>query len=108
MKPKYKPIDINDDNFGAVLNCAIRYCLGRRTYMPKLVMDYVRPLLPDLSDKTLWCMEKDILQHETDGCSLGDPSIDVPAWQEFLAQIQQEIYRRKEENAIKSGTTPPI
>ena len=76
--------------------------------MPKLVMDYVRPLMPDLSDKTLWCMEKDILQHEVDGHNYGDPSIDVPAWLEFLAQIQQEISRRKEENAIESGTTPPI
>ena len=108
MKSKYRPIDVNDDNFGAVLNCAVRYCLGRRTYMPKLVMDYVRPLMPDLSDKTLWCMEKDILQHEVDGHNYGDPSIDVPAWLEFLAQIQQEISRRKEENAIESGTTPPI
>lgn len=108
MKPAYRPIDVNDDNFGAVLNCAIRYCLGRRTYMPKLVMDYVRPLLPDLSDKALWCMEKDILQHEADGYSYGDPTIDVPAWHEFLSQVQQEIARRKEDNATKSGTTLPL
>lgn len=98
MNPIYRPIDVNDDNFGAVLNCAIRYCLGRRTYMPKLVMDYVRPLLPDLSDKALWCMEKDILQHKADGYSYGDPSIDVPAWQEFLSQVQREIRRRKEQS----------
>ena len=103
MEYKYKPIDVNDDNFGAVLNCAVRYCLGRRTYMPKLVMDYIRPLLSDLSDKTLWCMEKDIRQHEADGLSYGDPSIDVPAWNEFLSQIQQEIMRRKEDR--KSGKT---
>jgi len=25
-------IDVKDDNFGAVLNCAVRYCLGRQTY----------------------------------------------------------------------------
>ena len=98
MKPIYRPIDVSDDNFGAVLNCAIRYCLGRRTYMPKLVMDYVRPLLPDLSDKALWCMEKDILQHKADGYSYGDPSIDVPAWHEFLFQVQREIRRRKEQS----------
>ena len=24
---------INED-FGAVLNCAVRYCIGRQTYMP--------------------------------------------------------------------------
>ena len=96
MSINYKSIDISDDYFGAVLNCAVRYCLGRRTYMPKLVMDYIRPLLPGLSDKTLWCFEKDIRQHETDGFSYGDPSIDEPAWREFLILIQQEINQRKE------------
>ena len=54
--------------------------------------------LPDLSDKALWCMEKDILQHKADGYSYGDPSIDVPAWQEFLSQVQREIRRRKEQS----------
>lgn len=30
-------IDPANDNFGAVCNCAVRYCLGRRSYMPNLV-----------------------------------------------------------------------
>ena len=34
-------IDLHDDNFGAVLNCAIRYCLGRRTYMPSYVIEII-------------------------------------------------------------------
>ena len=46
---KTPKIDPTDDDFGAVLNCAIRYSLGRQTYMPHLVMDFARPLLPFLS-----------------------------------------------------------
>lgn len=43
-----------DDDFGgAVLNCAVRYALGRRTYMPGLVMDEIRPMLKDCSERTL-------------------------------------------------------
>jgi hypothetical protein len=50
-----------DDDFGgAVLNCAVRYALGRRTYMPGLVMDVIRPMLKNCSDKTLWCFDRDI------------------------------------------------
>ena len=30
----YEPVDIKDEDFGAILICAVRYCLGRQTYMP--------------------------------------------------------------------------
>ena len=87
-KQKSTPhIDVSDDNFGAVLNCAIRYCLGRRTYMPSLVMGVIRPLLPMLSSKTLWCMERDIREAN----NYGDPNIDEPNWNEFLKQVQDAI-----------------
>ena len=86
--------DVSDDFFGAVWNCAIRYCLGRRSYMPKLVIDFIRPSIRHLSNKTLWCMERDIAQQRNGG--LGDPAIDEPIWLQFLADIQQEISRRKE------------
>lgn len=47
-----------DDDFGgAVLNCAVRYALGRASYMPRLVMDQIRPMLPDCSDKCVACQE---------------------------------------------------
>ena len=52
--------DQNND-FGAVLICAVRYCIGRQTYMPGLVMDFIRPLLPKLDSKTLTVMERDII-----------------------------------------------
>lgn len=87
--------DVSDDFFGAVWNCAIRYCLGRRSYMPRLVIDFIRPSIPLLSNKTLWCMERDISQARNGG--LGDPDIDEPVWLRFLNDIQKEINRRKEQ-----------
>lgn len=80
------------DEFGAVLNCAVRYCLGRRTYMPKLVMDVIRPLLPDLSEKTLWCFEKDIEKAE----DYGD-DIDKENWMQFISEVKAERERRCED-----------
>lgn len=85
---KNKPmIEPGDDFFGAVLNCAVRYCLGRQTYMPSLVQDFIRPLLPHLSVKTLFVMERDIRES---GC-YGDPAIDEPGWKMFLRDVQKAL-----------------
>ena len=72
-------IDIQDDDFGAVLNCAVRYCIGRMSYMPGLVIGFILPLLPYVSNRTLWCFDRDI----SSAYSLGDPNIDAPKWKEF-------------------------
>ena len=50
-------IDPTDDDFGALCNCAVRYCFGRRSYMPKVILDYITPLLPKLNDRTVECFK---------------------------------------------------
>lgn len=90
----FKPyIDLEDDNFGAVLNCAIRYCLGRETYMPGLVTDFIRPLLPYLSKRTVKVMWDDIRS----AGHYGDSKIDEPMWMNFLGDLVAELDRRDEE-----------
>lgn len=86
-------INIKDDHFGAVLNCAVRYAIGRKSYMPKLVVDFIKPLVPDLSTKTLWCIKRDINEAAVhDG--LGDAKIDAPGWLELLADARRELIKR--------------
>ena len=85
--------EIRDDNFGAVLNCAVRYAVGRRSYMPYLVTSYITPLVPDLSTKTLWAIRNDINDAaKFDG--LGDPSIDAPLWLALRDSVQRELIKR--------------
>ena len=91
------PIDIKDKDFGALLICAVRYCLGRQTYMPGLIIDYITPLLPRISDNTLRCMETDLSQPDLYG-GFGDKTIDEPIWIKFRCDIQEEIQRRKEKS----------
>lgn len=95
MSNQKPTIDPTDDYFGTVLNCAIRYSLGRQTYMPHLVMDFARPLLPYLSEKALWCMSRDIKEAETYG-GYGSPVIDEPKWKAFLRDVDVEIDKRKQ------------
>ena len=95
MPPKKPTISLDDDDFGAILNCAVRYSLGRRSYMPKLVTDFITPLLPYLSDITLGCFLRDL--GRTD--NYGDPEIDRPVWEQFEHQVILAYEQRKGENA---------
>ncbi len=52
MKNKLN-VDLESEDFGCVLNCAVRYAIGRQTYMPGVVIDFIIPLLSNLSDRTL-------------------------------------------------------
>lgn len=86
-------VDPDNDDFGAVCNCAVRYCLGRRSYMPSLVCRYIISLLPELTDKTLDCFERDIAERKRTGFDFGD-SCDYETWDAFYKVVCKEIERR--------------
>lgn len=89
-------VDPTNDDFGAVCNCAVRYCLGRRSYMPSLVCRYIISLLPELTDKTLDCFERDIAERKRTGFDFGD-SCDYKTWDAFYKTVCKEIEGRKEQ-----------
>ena len=90
-KEDNKCIDPSDEDLGLVLNCAVRYSLGRRTYVPGSVCDFITPLIPKLSDRTLWCLKQDV----SSAYSYGDEKIDKPIWMKFLTDVTNEIDMRK-------------
>ena len=89
-KPK---IDIEDDDFQTILNCAVRYSLGRQTYMPHLVVNYIKPLLPYLDNRTLYVFKRDI-EEAIDDNRTGDPNIDKPIWVNFFTLVSEELSKR--------------
>lgn len=102
--PNYKPpmksnqptVPI-DDWFETILIDAIRYSLGRTSYMPSLVYNYIKPLLPKLSDKFLSISERDIMNYggyNNDKSAYGD-DCDYELWMKFLVNIRKEIDNRK-------------
>ena len=88
-------VEINK-NFETILLCAVRYAIGRRTYIPSLVIDYITPLLPYLSEDVLKLIADEIIEHDTYEGSLGDEMIDRPYWIDFLQRIRLEIGGRHE------------
>lgn len=86
-------LTVDSQDFGTICVCALRYAMGRETYMPDLVRSFVRPLLPKLDYKTLSVMAQDCeFQARTN--IYGDERIDKPGWVKWEQEVKDEIKRR--------------
>lgn len=99
MDKKKPVIELDDDDFGAILNCAVRYSIGRQSYMPSLVIRYITPLLPHISKKTLEVFKQDYESRKADEEINGFPmfgnlKLDKPLWDKFYVNVCAEIERR--------------
>ena len=80
---------IFDDDFGCIINSAVRYALGRYTYMPSTVAEFVLKYLNYLDNKTISVMICDIdeaLKNE-----------DLPLrkiWVELKSKLEIEMHAR--------------
>lgn len=89
--------EIDREDFGSLCICAVRYCLGRRTYMPTLIQRIVSSHLRELSDKDLGVLRDDIINFGgpiKDIDAYGDYD-DFMAWSKFLHAINTEIQVRE-------------
>lgn len=46
-------MDLKKDEFGTLAVCAVRYAIGRMTYMPDLVMHILIPRIPEMKTNDL-------------------------------------------------------
>ena len=88
-----KMIKLGNNDFDTLAVCALRYCQGRRTYMPDMVREIVRPHLKELQDRTLRVLENDCAFQS----QVGDEKIDKPGWIQWRNEIEAEIRRRQAE-----------
>lgn len=78
---------LDNDDFGALCNCAVRYALGRQSYMPYLVCRYLKKILRNLNWKTIGCMERDIREADKFG-GYGD-NCDYQEWMGLLGELRK-------------------
>ena len=85
-----------DSDLEGILICAVRYALGRETYMPKLVQDWIMAHPETLSQNGICVMIRDIEDKDrittfkgvtVDG--LGSTMIDRPGWLFFKGWLKQ-------------------
>lgn len=94
LKEHQETIDPSDERFCEMLNSALRYALGRKSYIVQDTADYIRPLIPYLDNRTLYIMECDITDAaETNGLGM---KIDEETWTDLWKDIVKEIEKRKE------------
>ena len=79
-----------DRDFGTVCGCAVRYSLGRQTYMPSLVQQFINRNLKQIDSYSLAVMARDIKEAP----SYGNETIDKPGWMNFLAVLEKELKDR--------------
>lgn len=84
-----------DKDIGTIAICAVRYAIGRQTYMPGLVQDFVmrHPEIVDARVKDVMLRDINDADHirdykREDGTilrldGLGDTRIDRPGWERF-------------------------
>ena len=82
-----------DDRFESILICAERYAFGRRSGLPGLVVDYITPLIPQLSTKCLTMLRNDITDQTMYG-SLWGSTEDGLKWRRLRLLAVNELKKR--------------
>lgn len=87
-------IEISQQDFGTLCICALRYCHGRRSYMPSTVQNIVKAHFDDLSDNDLKVIAEDEgFQSEM---SLWGDACDKEAWWRFYKALRTYWQKEKE------------
>ena len=83
--PKELLDPLYDQDFCVILLSAMRYSMGRHTYMPQVVVDYIRRYIRLLDDKFLTLAINDI-RHYLEDYREHDPNSSL--WQELLTTLK--------------------
>lgn len=82
-----------DDDFGTIVNAALRYSINRHTYMPSTVVDFIRRYMSILDDRTLHVVCTDIEKGLRPPVGVDNPSM----WQELLNDCRAVLEQRQQE-----------
>lgn len=97
-----------DKDFWVICLCAMRYAIGRQTYMPGLVQDFIRRHIGEIDFGMIEIMIRDIDTADkitahtlSDGHilsldGLGDTKIDRPGWERFRAFLKERLKEKKD------------
>lgn len=92
-----------DNDFRLIVLSAMRYAMGRNTYMPLVVTDYIKRHIRLLDDKFLVLAANDIRRHFGD---YGEYEPNPALWQGLLETLETEQRDRITRPAKKSRLCP--
>ena len=83
------------DDFEAMMICALRYSIGRETYMPGIAIDYISYLAPQLSANTLFVMQRDIRETITSYSRIKRKLYMETEWIKLESELRTEYEKKK-------------
>lgn len=86
--PAAKALEISPEDFATLCICALRYCMGRRTYMPSLVQGIILSCFDYIPDSNLRTIhkEKSMQAHH----DLYGDSCDKISWEQFWESFEKK------------------
>lgn len=81
-----------DKELGFVVCFAVRYALGRKTFAPNIVTEYIMNHIDDIDDQSITAMKYSMERDRELG--LGSPEIGKPIWDKFYTFLQEELKKR--------------
>lgn len=85
-----------DDDFGCIVNSALRYSIRRHTYMPGVVVDFIRKYMKILDTKTIDIAIKDI-DYELKQNNVDEPEM----WSKLKDELAVRLAFLYEQTAIQ-------
>ena len=83
-------MNIREDS--VLITCAVRYALGRQSYMPSAVINEIYHLLPKMSTRNLIVMYRDITEY----IKRVRDDWNLNYWGNLLVDVGKEIERREQ------------
>lgn len=83
-----------DDDFELMLTCALRYAVGRKTYITWACSNYILPLVPKLSNKCLGNINRDFERYDKDDGDWG-MVCDKAEWFKLWNAVKDELKKRE-------------
>ena len=94
-KPKVHGWVTITQDFELMMISALRYAIGRYTYMPGITIDYIRYLIPQLSAKTLFIMQRDIEEEVERYQRIERELYMAKEWQKLAEEMRIEYEKKK-------------
>lgn len=82
-------------DFELMMISALRYAIGRYTYMPSVTIGYIRYLIPQLSAKTLFVMKRDIEEEVARYQHMERELYMADEWQKLAEDMMVEYLNKK-------------
>ena len=82
-------------DFELMMISALRYAIGRGSYMPSVTIDYIRYLIPQLSANTLYVMQRDIRETIVNYGRIKTKLYMEVEWIELESELRKEYEKKK-------------